>query len=112
VRYSNDDAFILPDSADSNGGDDADDDNDNVNNKNRASLSSSVARLLSSNPPSSSSNKNSDNNKSSNRYVTISRPYARVAGSVDGGETVVGDSTSNKGTISAQNSRLRYVIAL
>ncbi|CAL8122520.1 unnamed protein product [Orchesella dallaii] len=108
VRYSNDDAFILPDSADSNGGDQVETDDDNVS-KNRASLSSSVARLLSSNPPSSSSssNKNSDN-KSSNRYVTISRPYARVAGTVDG-DTVVGDSTSNTGTLNAQNSRQRYV---
>lgn len=104
VRYSNDDAFIPTDSADSNGDEVKGDDDAQIVNR----ASSFVARLLNNNPSPSSSNSNINNSdKSGNRYVTISRPYARVT---EGGETVVGDSTSNKGTISNQSSRQRYVL--
>lgn len=113
VRYSqDDDAFLLPDSVD---GSSSSQEVDGVSN--RRSLS--VARLLNSSP-SSSSSLNSDDDKGSNSYATFSRPayvtsrpYARVAGASiadnSGGDTVVGDSTSNKDTVSTQTGRLRYV---
>lgn len=109
VRYSNDDAFIPTDSADSNGDEVKGEDDAKIVNR----ASSFVARLLNNNPyPSSISSSINNGDKSGNRYVTISRPYARVAGTsnIEGGETVVGDSTSNKGTISNQSSRQRYVL--
>ncbi len=109
VRYSNDDAFIPTDSADSNGDEVKGEDDAQIVNR----ASSFVARLLSNNPyPSSLTSNINNGDKSGDRYVTISRPYARVAGTsnFEGGEAVVGDSTSNKGTISNQSSRQRYVL--
>lgn len=111
VRYSKDDAFILPDSVDNGEQVHSGDDNEDSNAKAINRASSFVARLLSSGSSSSPSLNGSPDNgdKSSNRYVTISRPYARVAGTsvTEGGEEAVEDSTG--GTLSPQGSRLRYV---